>query len=81
MSLKVQAAMATYHFHVIIHVLMFILHLHNPQRKTTIETGGLISISSKKVQVKDKTMKERKIALKIFTDVVEEFREEALNLQ
>jgi len=29
-------------------------------------------------QVKDKTVKERKIALKIFTDVVEEFREEAL---
>ncbi|XP_024461168.1 uncharacterized protein LOC7456941 isoform X1 [Populus trichocarpa] len=28
--------------------------------------------------VKDKTVKERKIALKIFTDVVEEFREEAL---
>jgi hypothetical protein len=29
-------------------------------------------------QVKDKTVKERKIALKIFTVVVEEFREEAL---
>jgi uncharacterized protein (DUF4415 family) len=29
-------------------------------------------------QVKDKTVKERKIALKIFADVVEEFREEAL---
>ena len=29
-------------------------------------------------QVKGKTVKERKIALKIFTDVVEEFREEAL---
>ena len=29
-------------------------------------------------QVKDKTVKERKIALKIFTDGAEEFREEAL---
>ncbi|KAG5253311.1 importin [Salix suchowensis] len=29
-------------------------------------------------KVKDKTVKERKIASKVFTDVVEEFREEAL---